>query len=140
MISICWLLIFLVLLVFEIISLGLTTIWFAAGALVAFAASMLGADLIIQVILFIVVSILLLLLTRPIAVKYLNCNKTKTNVDELVGKKVEVVSRVDNMKETGEAKVNGEIWSARSEGEVIEAGEYAEIVSIQGVKLILKKI
>lgn len=140
MVAICWLLLFLVLLVFEIISLGLTTIWFAAGALVAFVASLAGANLIIQVILFIVVSVLLLALTRPIAVKYLDNNKTKTNVDELIGKKVEVITRIDNLKGTGEARINGEIWIARSQGEDIEAGELAEIVSIEGVKLILKKI
>src|SRR5574344_1841299 len=107
MVAICWLLLFLVLLVFEIISLGLTTIWFAAGALVAFVASLAGANLIIQVILFIVVSVLLLALTRPIAVKYLDNNKTKTNVDEVIGKKVEVITRIDNLKGTGEARING---------------------------------
>ena len=72
--SICWLIVFLVLLVLEIISLGLTTIWFALGALVAFIATLAGAGYVIQFIVFIAVSFVTLVLTRPLAVKYFNTN------------------------------------------------------------------
>ena len=84
--AIYWLIIFLVLLVIEIFTLGLTTIWFAIGAVAAIIAALAGAEVIVQVMLFVFVSFITLVLTRPIAVKYLGKNTLKTNVDELVGK------------------------------------------------------
>ena len=84
--AIYWLIIFLVLLVIEIFTLGLTTIWFAIGAVAAIIAALAGAEVIVQVMLFIIVSFITLVLTRPIAVKYLRKNTLKTNVDELIGK------------------------------------------------------
>ena len=83
--GIFWLIVIIVMALIEIITLGLTTIWFAGGALVAFFANLAGANLVIQIILFVVVSVLLLALTRPLAVEYLNKGRTRTNVDSLLG-------------------------------------------------------
>ena len=101
--TIVWLGIFLVLLVLEIISLGLTTIWFAGGALAAFAAALLGANIIIQAVLFLVISLVLLFVTRPIAVKYFNNNLAKTNVENVIGKTAKVSRQIDNVNSLGEA-------------------------------------
>ncbi len=141
MVTIYWLIALAVFLIVEIATLGLTTIWFAGGALVAFFASLLGVDLTLQFVLFFVVSFTLLYFTRPIAIKYLNKSRTKTNVDSLVGKSAMVIETVDNKKATGQAIVNGQEWTARTNDEsVIEKGEIANIVSISGVKLIIEKV
>ncbi|MCI8668972.1 MAG: NfeD family protein [Lachnospiraceae bacterium] len=137
--SIVWLGIFLILLVLEIISLGLTTIWFAGGALAAFAATLLGANVIIQAVLFLAVSLVLLFVTRPIAVKYFNKNLTRTNVENVIGKTAKVSSRIDNVNSLGEAVLEGETWMARSENnEIIAEGTLVTVVAVEGVKLIVR--
>lgn len=137
--SIIWLIIFLVLLVIEIITLGLTTIWFAAGALVAFATTLFGANQMIQIIVFLAVSVITLVLTRPIAVKYFSKNIVKTNVDELVGKIAQVTKTIEE-DEVGEAVLAGESWIAKSyDGKIIKEGTRVRVVEIRGTKLIVEK-
>ena len=80
-----WLAIFIVLLIIEIATMGLTTIWFAGGALIAFCAGLVGFGLGVQIGVFVIVSILLLILTRPIAVKFFNQERQKTNAESLIG-------------------------------------------------------
>ena len=99
--AICWLAIVIVLLVIEIATLGLTTIWFAGGALVACIAALLHANIWVQIVLFLVVSVLLLFFTRPLAVRYMNKDRTKTNVDSMVGKEAVVTEAIDNLKAQG---------------------------------------
>lgn len=138
--SICWLIIFLVLLVIEIFTLGLTTIWFAIGAVAAFIATLAGAGIIVQVVLFFAVSVITLIATRPIAVKYFSKNTEKTNVEGIIGKNVVITQRIPDMNTTGKASLDGEIWMARSlENEPMEEGELVEIAAVEGVKLIVKK-
>lgn len=136
-----WLAAMLILLVIEIITLGLTTIWFAGGCLGAFVAAAAGADISIQIIVFFVISLVLLFATRPIAVKYLNKGRTKTNADSLIGRKAVVTKTIDNLKAQGEAEINGQVWTARSVDEdvKIEEGRIVEICRISGVKLIVKE-
>ena len=135
-----WLSIFVVLLIVEIATMGLTTIWFAGGALVAFFAAYMEWNLVIQSILFIVVSIGLLILTRPIAVKFFNQERQKTNVDRLIGRKAIVKEQIDTIHGVGRVEVEGMEWSARSEkATVIEPGCIVVIKEIQGVKLIVEK-
>lgn len=137
---IVWLGILAVLIIIEIITLGLSTIWFAGGALVAFFAALLGADVVIQVILFLVVSIILLLFTRPVAIKYLNHNRTKTNVDSLIGKQAVVIEGIENLKGFGKVQVNGLEWTARTleDYQSIEKDSIVNIVRVDGVKLIVE--
>lgn len=139
---ICWLLLAAIFIVIEIITLGLTTIWFAGGAFVAAIATACGANLVIQIILFVVVSVVLLFLTRPIAVKHLNANTEKTNAEALVGAKAVVLEEINNLKETGKAKVNGMEWTARakSDDEIIPVDSMVTITEISGVKLIVEKV
>ncbi len=136
----CWLLMAAIFIVIELVTLGLTTIWFAGGAFVAAIAGACGANLVIQVILFLVVSIVLLVLTRPIAVKHLDSKIEKTNSEALIGKTAVVMQEIHNVNGTGQAKINGMEWTARAknESEIIPAGTNVSIVDISGVKLIVE--
>jgi membrane protein implicated in regulation of membrane protease activity len=136
-----WLIAVAVFLIIEITTLGLTTIWFAGGSLLAFFASLLGAGFAIQFILFFVVSLVLLYFTRPLAVKYFNNHRSKTNYESLIGLEAKVTSRIDNFNQTGTAIVNGQEWTARSEQDniIIEPDTRVKIVAIKGVKLIVAK-
>lgn len=139
--AICWLAVLIVLLVIEIATLGLTTIWFAGGALVACVAALLHASIWVQIVLFLVVSVLLLLFTRPVAVRYMNKNRTKTNVDSMAGKEAVVTEDIDNLKAQGVVQVNGLEWTARAENnqDVIPKGSVVEVTRVDGVKLIVRK-
>lgn len=139
--AIFWLGTVIVLIIIEIATLGLTTIWFAGGALAACIAALLHANLLIQVLLFMAVSVLLLVFTRPAAVRYLNKNRTKTNADSLIGKEAIVTQEIDNLKAQGQVQVNGMEWTARAgrNQEAIEKGTIVEIEKIDGVKLIVRR-
>ncbi len=136
--SIYWLIIIAVLILIEIITLGLTTIWFAGGALVAFVVSMFIDNLFIEIMVFLLVSIALLYFTRPLVVKYFNPKRVKTNYEGVIGKDALVTIRIDNIKAEGQVIVDGQEWSARSlEGNVIEVGTKVKVQSISGVKLMV---
>lgn len=139
--AIYWLILFIVLLVIEIITLGLTTIWFAGGALVSFALSLLEVVPVLQWAAFCTVSLILLFATRPWAVRYFNNQKKeKTNVDSLIGKTAVVISTIQNLEGKGEVYVNGLTWTARSKEDsmVIEKDTHVTVIAVQGVKLIVE--
>lgn len=141
MYPIYWLIAVAVFLLLEILTLGLTSIWFAGGAVLAAIAALLGAPLYIQLIIFIVISCLLFMLTRPIAKKYLNSKVQKTNAEALVGQQAIVKEAIENIKGKGIVYINGLDWSARSaDGEDIPAETDVIIQEIQGVKLIVEPI
>lgn len=135
-----WLILLIVFIAVEVATLGLTTIWFAGGALVAGIAGMLNAPLWLQIVLFLTVSLLLLFFTRPIAVKYFNKDRIRTNVESLVGRQGIVISEIDNLQGIGQITVGGQEWSARSiaEGVTIPVGAVVEVVAVSGVKLMVK--
>lgn len=140
--SIYWLGLFLILLVIEVLTMGLTTIWFAGGSLAAFIVSLiLGNMLEIEVAVFVIVSVVLLLFTRPWAMRYLNRRTIRTNVESMIGSIVRVTEPVDNIMERGAAQTEGKTWTARAVSDDItfEAGELAVVKEIRGVKLILQK-
>ena len=139
--AILWLAAVVVLLVIEIATLGLTTIWFAGGALIAGIAAVTGAGSIVQFVIFLIVSLILLIFTRPVAVKYLNVNRTRTNAESLIGKEAVVTQTVENLKNQGQVIVGGIKWTARTGDNetVIEKDTVVEIERIEGVKLIVKK-
>lgn len=136
-----WLILFVVLLIIEIFTMGLTTIWFAGGALVALILAFVGFTLPVQIIAFLLVSVLLVVLTRPIAVKYFNREREKTNAESLIGQKAVVIEQIDTLHGQGRVEVNGMEWSAKTDEikEIIEVGEVVMIEGIQGVKLIIRK-
>lgn len=140
MMIIFWISLIVICLIVEIISVGLTSIWFAGGGLLALIACALGAPIWLQVVLFLVLSLVLLFFTRPWALKYFNPHRVKTNYEEAVGKTVRITERVDNLAGTGTAILNGQEWTARTERDdtTIEADTIAEVVEVRGVKLIVK--
>ena len=137
--TVFWLAALIVFIVVEIATMGLTTIWFAAGALAAVLASALGVPLGIQITLFLAVSLVLLFFTRPLAVKYFNKDRIKTNAESLVGRQAIVTGEIDNRKGLGQVTVNGQEWSARTaeEGVQVPVGSLVDILAINGVKLIV---
>ena len=136
--GIIWLAVLIIMLVVEIITLGLTTIWFAGGALVAFFAYLLGAGIPLQAALFVVVSLALLIGTRPFAVKYLKVGRYRTNVESLLGAEAIVLEDIDNLKARGRVQVNGQDWTARSLNDApIAKGTEVRVEKISGVKLIV---
>lgn len=136
-----WLLVFVMLVAVEIITMGLTTIWFAGGALIATVAAAVGGPLWLQIVLFVVVSAVLLFFTRPIAVKYFNKDRVRTNVESLIGKQAIVISEIDNLYGSGQVTVGGQEWSARSsiQNVKIPVGVVVIILAIDGVKLIVEE-
>ncbi len=137
---IIWLVIVAVCVIVEMISLGLTSIWFAGGALISAIVAGFNGPIWLQVVLFFVISILLLLFTRPIAEKHLNSKLEKTNVESLAGTKAIVIADINNLEGIGQIKLNGIEWTARSaSNEIIKVGATVIVKEIQGVKAIVEK-
>ncbi len=135
-----WLIALAVFLVIEIITLGLTTIWFAGGALIAFLLSLITDNFILELVVFLVVSFVLLYFTRPIAQKFFNTGRVKTNYESLVGRDGKVIEKIDNFNNTGQVMVGGQEWTARAlnDSEIIEPGKKVVIREVSGVKLIVE--
>lgn len=130
----------IILAVVEALTFGLTTIWFVAGALIALLFSWLGFNEYVQVLSFLVSSILLLLLTRPLILKYINVGTVKTNVDSLVGKEGMVLKEISQYN-FGQVKLAGQMWTAKSRsGETILEGSAVVVESIEGVKLVVSPV
>lgn len=133
-----WLVLIAVFIVIEIATLGLTTIWFAGGALVSFLAGLCGASSTVQIVLFFVVSIALLFCVRPSACKKFNSGRMKTNIEGIIGTEGKVLEQIDNFNQKGAVLLDGKQWTARSvDDAIIEVGEKVYVVKISGVKLIV---
>jgi membrane protein implicated in regulation of membrane protease activity len=136
--TIIWLVLMLVLAGAEIVSVNLTTIWFALGALAAMISSLCGANIWLQLIWFLAVSILTLIITKPLVKKFVNSKTQATNADMVIGQTCVVVEPIDNLKATGAVTVGGKTWTARSlDAQVYAPGERVTAVRIEGVKLIV---
>lgn len=135
--TILWIGLIIVFAAVEIGTVGLTAIWFAGGALIALLAQLIGMNLYGQIILFIVVSAVLMIFTRPWALKYLKPRLVKTNYETVVGENVCLTETVDNLKGTGTAIYQGQEWTARAyeEGKIFEAGKIVQVKEIRGVTL-----
>lgn len=136
-----WLIVLVILVGVEIATMGLTTIWFAGGAFIAVIAAALGAPVYIQITLFLAVSVVLLLFTRPLAMKYFNNGRIRTNAESLVGKSAVVSAGINNLRAEGQVIVDGQEWSARSTMDevCIPEGNVVVICGISGVKLIVEE-
>lgn len=135
-----WLAIAIVCIVIEAITTGLTVIWFAFGCIAALIASLLGAELWFQILCFLIVTILMLLLTRPWAIKFLKPGLNKTNVDAIPGKTAIVTTKILPLEGTGQVKVDGQIWSAKVEdgSTTVEEGVIVTILRVEGVKVVVR--
>jgi membrane protein implicated in regulation of membrane protease activity len=140
--AIVWLIIAIVLAVIELSTLGLVTIWFAVGALVSMIAALLGANIWVQLICFILFSIVILVAVRPLAEKYINRNIKKTNIDAVIGRRLIAKTDIDNIKGTGKVDMDGSTWLAQSSIDevTINAGQEVVVVKVQGAKLIVERV
>ncbi|MEG0592273.1 MAG: NfeD family protein [Coprobacillus sp.] len=139
-ITLIWTIILVVSVIVEAITIDLVSIWFGVGALCALISEALGLSQTIQITVFAVVSIICIIGVRPVSKKYLRGNTIKTNLDRTIGQHCLVTEKItaDNK---GEVKVMGTLWMASSlNNESIDAGEYAEVVSIEGAHVVVKKI
>lgn len=136
--TIIWLILMIAFLACEALTVGLVSIWFAGGALVAVILSLFEVSPLTQTIVFFAVSICLLVFTRKIFVEKLNTGKENTNVDALIGEVGQVVSTINPM-EIGQVKLKGQVWSALADDTLltIEEGSYVTVKAIEGVKLIV---
>ena len=133
--SVLWLILLVVFMVAEGATVTVTSVWFAAGALVALVVSLLGGQLWLQIVLFIAVSAVLLVSLRPVLKKYFNPKLTRTNVDVLIGSEGIVTQNIDNIYAQGKVKLGNMEWTARSvSGESISAGTLVRVEKIEGVK------
>ncbi|MDF2686634.1 MAG: hypothetical protein K0S55_1816 [Clostridia bacterium] len=138
--NVVWLAVLIILIVLEASTVNLIAIWFALGALFALLCSVLGAPLLVQMIVFVCVSIIALALTRPLVKKLLTPKKVSTNFDRIIGMTGIVNEEIDNIKGTGYVSVDGKDWMARSEiGEVIKKEDQVKIIKIEGVKVFVKR-
>ena len=135
-----WLALLIIFIVVECLTVGLVSIWFAGGSLVAMILAMAGAGAIWQDVAFLAVSGLLLVITRPFVKKYLMNKKIQTNYQSVIGTVAKVIEKIDNYNQTGAAFADGKEWTARSTEDMItmEEGSLAEVVAVEGVKLIVK--
>ena len=135
--ALLWFISFIILLFIELITVNLVTIWFALGALASMVVSLFVDSYIIQIVVFIVVSIISLICTKSVVKKFKAFNTTPTNSDMVIGKSGIVTKKIENNK-YGEVKVYGNTWTATSDVE-IDVDTKVKVLSIEGVKLIVKK-
>lgn len=136
-----WLVVLVLAIVIEALTEQFVSIWFAPAAIVAIVLNLVTLGPVWQIIGFAVVTVVGILLFRDIVMKKLVNNDNRTNIDAIIGEKCVVTERIDNFAGCGQAKVKGQIWSARGahEDDTFEAGEILTIVAIEGVKLICVK-
>ena len=119
----------------------LVSIWFAVGSLVALVAAALDAQMWLQITLFAVVSVGLLVATLPLVKKFVIPKQAKTNVDSVIGSRGYVTEEIDNLSASGQVKLGGMYWSARSEdGHSIPVGTLVQVARIEGVKVFVKTV
>lgn len=134
-----WFIAFIILVIIELVTVNLVTIWFAIGSIAAIIATIFTDSLVWQLIVFLIVSFLSLLITRPLLKKIKRFEVEPTNLDRVIGKSGEVTKKIDlDKNHYGEVKVLGSIWTASSK-EILEVGTKIKVLSIDGVKLIVEK-
>ena len=134
-----WIAITVIAIIAEILTKRLVCIWFIPGAIAAAILDFFYPSIAVEIILFIVLSVVSIVLSKVFLSKHKS--NTRTKIDSLIGEKCIVTEKIDNFAGCGQAKVNGQIWSARGsfENDVFEVGESLTVVALEGVKLICKK-
>ncbi len=134
-----WVALMIAFAVVELVTPQLVCIWFALGSLGAFIAASLNEPLWLQILIFILVSVIMICVTRPLYRKFVKTKLVPTNSDRLIGDTAVVTEAIDNLEAKGSVKIQGQVWSARSEnGEAIPEGTHVTVLRIEGVKLIVK--
>jgi membrane protein implicated in regulation of membrane protease activity len=134
-----WAIAIVVFTVLEAATAQLVSVWFIVGSIAAFISVFFGAPFYLQAIVFVVVSIITLIITRPLVKKYVKPKGERTNADRVLEQPGIVIEKIDNDAPTGQVRAaDGQLWSARStDGSVIEEGAQVTVKRIEGVKLIV---
>lgn len=137
---IMWIVLTVVFAIIEAVTLQIVTVWFAVGSIGAIIANVVGASQLVQLIVFVALSILTLVIARPYLKKFTKTKIQPTNADICIGKQAIVTEEINNTLGTGQAKIRGVIWTARStdENTIIKEGSTVIVTAIEGVKLIVK--
>ena len=136
-----WLVLVVLFLATEAGTVSLVSIWFAGGALAAMVSALLGAQVGLQVLLFLAVSAILLTLLRPILRKFVTPKQVKTNIDAVIGSKGIVLEQINNDLAQGRVKLGAMEWTARStSGEMLEPGIQVVVDTIEGVKVFVSPV
>lgn len=123
----------------EAVTVGLTCVWFAIGALGALLCALAGWNQWVQLLAFVVLSGASLALVRPLAKKFLAPSYSATNADRVIGREAVVTQTIDNLRGQGQVNVAGQVWTARSEGDdPIAEGTLVRVLRIEGVKVFVK--
>lgn len=139
--SAVWLIVLIVLVIGEAITVGLTFIWFAVGALGGLLTAIWGGSVWLQVLVFLVLSGVTLALVRPVAARLLKTGVSPTNADRVIGKTAVVTQEIDNIAGKGQVNICGQVWTARSEHQVvIPAGAEVRVLRIEGVKVFVEAL
>lgn len=139
--AITWLVLMVVFLAAEASTVTMVSLWFAAGALAAMVISLLKGAVWLQTVVFLAVSVVLLLALRPLVRKYITPKLTATNVDSVIGSTGLVSVAIDNISATGQVKLGGMVWTARSTtGEPISEGSLVKVDKIEGVKVFVTPV
>lgn len=137
--SIFWLVLAVLLAIIEAITPQLVSIWFALGALGGCITSLFTGNIWIQVSVAVILSVVVLIATRPISKRLTKAKVTHTNSDRNIGKIAVVITDIDNVMSTGRVKVGADVWSAKSlDNAIIKADSKVEVVSIEGAKLVVR--
>ena len=135
---IIWLILLVIFAGVEGLTSGLISIWFCAGSLAAFFTAMAHTSIWVQVGVFAAVSLLAMVVIRPIAKKHWQPTIQKTNVESILGSEGLVIEAIDNIRGTGQVKIGGIVWTARSEdGSPIEEGALVNVDRVEGVKVLV---
>jgi len=136
-----WLIVAGIFFVGEMFTAGFLIFWLGIAALITMVVSFFVSNLIVQMTVFIIASVILIFATKPFVKKFIHVKETKTNAFSIIGKRALVIKNIDSVNENGQIKVNGETWTAIGENDdKIEKGTEVEVVSINGVKAVVKPI
>ena len=134
-----WAVLMIAFVIVELITPQLVCIWFAVGSLGALIAAACDAKLWLQILIFLVISAIMIIVSRPLYRKFIKTKLVPTNSDRVIGETAVVTESIDNIQAKGSVKVQGQLWTARSEnGEIIPEGSHVTVIRIEGVKLIVK--
>ncbi len=127
--------------ILEIFTISFLLFWPGIAAFIAFILAILGFSVTVQITVFAVLSIILIIFTKPLLAKFVKTTTTPTNIDSVIGKRGVVLKAIDNINCKGQVKVAGEVWSATHEtDEIIPVDTKVEVVSTSGVKVKVKKV
>ena len=139
--AIVWLGLTVVFLIAEAATVTVISLWFAAGSMAAMAMALVGGAVWMQALTFLVVSAAALTALRPLVRKYLTPRLTATNIDSVIGSVGIVTAAIDNLSASGQVKLNGMEWTARStSGAPIESGTRVQVDKIEGVKVFVSPV